>query len=122
MEVRVSLEQNYRPVVRYRFQFNRTTDGAGPIHIPGRFGLSAGDKLAERDNRATFEAAQAVAEETGTHVEMYVMSQVYLNSTSRNALDDLIGEVGEAEARQLLEEASEDAADIPERDSGHGKD
>jgi len=109
IEVYVSLEDNYRPVVRYLFQYNRTSDGAGTIYIPGWCGSSVDDKVAERDNRAAFEAACAVAEETGTRAEIYVKSQKYLNSISRESLEDLIGQLGQEEARSLLEEAIEES-------------
>lgn len=108
IEMYLTLEEHYQPLVRYRFQYNRRRDPVGPIHIPGRFGSSAEDKATERDNRAAFEAARAVAEETGTRVKMYVHSQEYLNSISRESLDGLIEKLGEEEARQLLEEGLEE--------------
>jgi|GEM_PF-4061317 len=98
IEVYISLEENHRQVVRYRFQYNRTSDGAGTIYTPGRWGSSTNDKISERDNRAAFEAACAVAKKTGTRAEVYVHSQEYLNSVSRDSLEDLIGELGEEEA------------------------
>lgn len=67
-------------------------------------GSSFDDKKADRDNRVAFEAAQTVAEETGTRAEMYVHSQEYLNTVSQESLSDLIGEVGEGRVRDLLTE------------------
>jgi hypothetical protein len=78
------------------------------MYIPGRWGSSFDDKDADRDNRAAFEAAQAVAEETGTRAEMYVQFQEHLDTVSRESLSDLIGEVGEERARELLEEGIEE--------------
>lgn len=108
IEVDVGLYEHHTPAVRYRFQFLRSEDGAGTIYLPGRRGDTAENKQADRNNEATFVAAQAVAEKTGTRVEMYVMSQEYLNSVARDSLEDLIGEVGQKEARELLENAVEE--------------
>ncbi|MFC4437468.1 MULTISPECIES: hypothetical protein [Natrialbaceae] len=108
IEVALGLYEHYNCMGRFRFQYNRSEDGAGPIYIPGRWGSSFDDKDADRDNRAAFEAAQAVAEATGTRVEMYVQSQEYLDTVSRESLSDLIGEVGEERARELLEEETEE--------------
>jgi len=107
LEVTIGLYEHYDCVGRFRYQYNQTEDEAGLIYIPGRWGSSFDDKDADRDNRAAFEAAQAVAEETGTRAEMYVQSQEYLDTVSRESLSDLIGEVGEERARELLEEEIE---------------
>lgn len=103
IEVTVGLYEHYDRIGTYVFQYNRTEDGVGPIYIPGRLGSTFEDKNADRDNQARFEASMAVAEHTGTRVEMYVMSQSYLNSVSRDSLSDLIGEVGEERAMELLQ-------------------
>jgi len=108
LEATIGLYEHYDCVGRFRFQYNRTEDEAGPIYIPGRKGSSFDDKDADRDNRAAFEAAQAVAEETGTRAEMYVQSQKYLDTVSRESLSDIIGEVGEERARELLEKEIEE--------------
>jgi len=107
LEVTIGLYEHYDCVGQFRFQYNRTEDRVGTMYIPGRWGSSFDDKDADRDNRAAFEAAQAVAEETGTRAEMYVQSQEYLDTVSRESLSDLIGEVGEERARELLEEEIE---------------
>lgn len=102
IEVYLGLYEHYNRIGRFRFQYNRGEDGAGPIYIPGRWGSSFDDKNADRDNQAAFEAARAVAEETGTRVEMYVKSQEYLDTVSRESLSNLIGKVGEERAREML--------------------
>ncbi|MFC4451900.1 hypothetical protein [Halorussus aquaticus] len=107
LEVTIGLYEHYDCVGRFRFQYNRTEDGAGPIYTPGRWGSSFDDKDADRDNWAAFEAAQAVAEETGTRAEMYVQSQEYLDTVSCESLSSLIGEVGKERTRELLEEEIE---------------
>lgn len=108
IEVSLGLYEDYRCIGRFLFQYNRSADGVGPIYVPGRWGSTFDDKDADRDNRAAYEAARAVAEETGTRAEMYVHSQAYLNNVSRESLSDLIGKVGEERARQLLQEESEE--------------
>lgn len=108
IEITLGLYEHYDRLGRFRFQYNRSEDGVGTIYIPGRWGSSFDDKDATRDNRAAFEAAQAVAEETGTRAEIYVKSQEYLDTVSRESLSELIGEVGEERARELLEEETED--------------
>lgn len=108
IEVVLGLYEHYDRLGRFRFQYNRSEDGVGTIYIPGRWGSSFDDKDAARDNRAAFEAAQAVAEETGTRAEMYVQSQEYLDTVSRDSLSELIGKVGEGRARELLEEETEE--------------
>lgn len=107
LEVLLGLYEHHDCQGQFRFQYMRTEDGAGPIYIPGRWGSTFDDRDAARDNRAAFEAAQAVAEETGTRVELYIQSQAYLNRISRDSLSDLIGEVGEERARELLEAETE---------------
>jgi hypothetical protein len=108
MEVALGLYEHYDCLGRFRFQYNRSEDGVGTIYIPGRWGSLFDDKNADRDNRAAFEAAQAVAEETGTRAEMYVQSQEYLDTVSRESLSELIGKIGEGRARELLEEETEE--------------
>ena len=107
LEVTIGLYEHYDCIGRFRFQYNRTEDRVGPMYIPGRWGSSFDDKDAERDNRAAFEAAQAVAEETGARAEMYVHSQEYLNQVSQESLSDLIGKVGEERVRKILAEEAE---------------
>lgn len=107
LDITLALYDQHNRVGRFRFQFNKTEDGVGTVYIPGRWGSSFDGKDADRDNRAAFEAAQVVAEETGTRAEMFVSSQEYLDSVSRESLSGLIGEVGEERARELLEEATE---------------
>jgi hypothetical protein len=107
LEVTIGLYEHYDCVGRFRFQYNRTEDQVGTMYIPGRWGSSFDDKDAKRDNRAAFEAAQAVAEETDARAEMYVHSQEYLNEVSQESLSDLIGEVGEERIRELLTEEAE---------------
>lgn len=104
IEVTLGLYEQYNCIGRSVFQYNRSEDGAGPVYIPGRWGSSFEDKDADRDNRAAFEAARTVADETGTRAELVVQSQAYLDSVSRESLSELIGEVGEERARELLEE------------------
>jgi len=108
IEVTLGLYEYHDCIGRFRFQYNRGEDGVGPIYIPGRWGSSFDDKDADRDNRAAFEAAQAVAEETGTRAELYIQSQKYLDTLSRESLSGLIGKVGEERARELLEEEAEE--------------
>ncbi|WP_254862280.1 hypothetical protein [Halovivax gelatinilyticus] len=108
IEVYLGLYEHYNRVGQFRFQYNRGEDGVGPIYIPGRWGSSFDDKDADRDNQAAFEAARAVAEETGTRVEMYVHSQEYLDTVSRESLSNLIGKVGEERAREILKEETEE--------------
>jgi len=108
IEVVLGLYEHYDCLGRFLFQYNRSEDGVGTIYIPGRWGSSFDDKDAARDNQAAFEAAQAVAEETGTRAEMYVQSQEYLDTVSRESLSELIGKVGEECARELLEEETEE--------------
>lgn len=107
LEVTIGLYEHYDCMGLFRFQYNRTEDRVGAMYIPGRGGSSFDDKDAKRDNRAAFEAAQAVAEETGARAEMYVHSQEYLNQVSQESLSDLIGEVGEERVRELLTEEAE---------------
>ena len=107
LEITIGLYEHYDCVGQFRFQYNRTEDRVGAMYIPGRWGSSFDDKDAKRDNRAAFEAAQAVAEETGARAEMYVHSQEYLNQVSQESLSDLIGEVGEERVRELLTEETE---------------
>lgn len=102
LEILIEYYQNRTQNGSYRFQYYRWEDGAGPIYRPGRKGSSFEGKDAARDNRAAFEAAQAVAEETGTRAEIVVFSQAYLNQVSRESLSELIGEVGEKQVRELL--------------------
>lgn len=106
IEVDIGLYEHHDADIRYIFQFIRTEDGAGTIYIPGRMGSTAEDKVATRDNKAKFIATQAVAEETGTRAETVVMSQDYLNSVMRDSMEDLIGQIGEEEARRILQEAA----------------
>lgn len=112
LEVTLGLYEHYDCVGRFRFQYNRTEDRVGTMYMPGRWGSSFDDKDAKRDNRAAFEAAQAVAEETGARAEMYVHSQEYLNEVSQESLSDLIGEVGEERVRELLTEEAETQENI----------
>jgi hypothetical protein len=107
LDVTIGLYENYDCVGRFRFQYNRTEDRVGAMYIPGRWGSSFDDKDAKRDNRAAFEAAQAVAEETRACAVMYVHSQEYLNKVSQESLSDLIGEIGEERVRELLTEEAE---------------
>lgn len=108
MEVDVQLQRMYRTETRFTFQFNQHEDGVGPIYVPGRWGTDADDKVADRDNRAAFEAACAVANETGTRAELYVHSQEYLNSVSEDSIADMIGKVGEGRVREMLEKEISD--------------
>jgi len=66
IDVTLSLYEQHNRIGRFRFQFNKSEDGVGTIYLPGRWGSSFDDRDADRDNRAAFEAAQEVAEETGT--------------------------------------------------------
>lgn len=108
IEVSVGLYEHHNRIGRFRFQYNRWEDGVGPLYKPGRRGDSFDDKDAERNNRAAFEAAKAVAEETGTRAGLYVHSQDYLDTVARDSLSNLIGEVGEDRARELLEEETQE--------------
>lgn len=103
MEVDVHLQRMYRTETRFTFQYNQSEDPVGPIYVLGRWGTDADEKVADRDNRAAFEAACAVANETGTRAELYEHSQEYLNSVSEASVADLIGKVGEGRVRELLE-------------------
>lgn len=104
IEVTLGLYEHYNCVGRSVFQYNKSEEDVRPIYILGRWGSSFEDKDADRDNRAAFEAARAVADETGTRAELYVQSQAYFESVSHESLSELIGEVGEERARELLEE------------------
>lgn len=117
IEVDIGLYEHLDADIQYVFQFIRTEDGAGTIYIPGRIGSTAEDKIATRDNKAKFIAAQAVAEETGTRAETIVMSQDYLNSVMRDSMDDLIGQIGEEEARRLLQEAANETDSEKDNDT-----
>lgn len=108
LDVTLGLYEQHNRIGRFRFQFNKSEDGVGTIYLPGRWGSSFDDRDADRDNRAAFEAAQVVAEETGTRAETFVSSQEYLDSVSRESLSGLIGEVGEERARELLEQATDE--------------
>ena len=107
LEVTIGLYEHYDCVGQFRFQYNRTEDRVGTMYIPGRWGSSFDDKDAKRDNRAAFEAAQTVADETDARAEVYVHSQEYLNKVSQESLSDLIGEVGEERVRELLTEEAD---------------
>ena len=108
IEIVLGLYEHHDCLGRFRFQYNRSEDGVGTIYLPGRWGSSFDDKDADRDNQAAFEAAKVVAEETGTRAELFVQSQEYLDTVSRESLSELIGKVGEERARGLLEEAIEE--------------
>lgn len=108
LEVDVHLQRMYRTETRFTFQYNQSEDPAGPIYIPGRWGTDADDKVADRDNRAAFETACAVANETSTRAELYVHSQEYLNSVSEDSVADLIGKVGEGRVREILKKEVSD--------------